>query len=91
MEQEGNSVESNLEKSKTASSDSKGNSVSSTPPIPKRKSEDNHAKVPQKLKKTQPNRSNKNVTSQIWNHFTMIEGRDPPRAACNYCGEDLCC
>ncbi|KAL0458820.1 UNVERIFIED_CONTAM: putative AC transposase [Sesamum latifolium] len=39
MEQEGNSVESNLEKSKTTSSDSK-------------------------------------------------EGCDPPRAACNYCGED---
>ncbi|KAL0355730.1 UNVERIFIED_CONTAM: Zinc finger BED domain-containing protein RICESLEEPER 3 [Sesamum radiatum] len=88
MEQEGNSVESNLEKSKMASFDSKGNSVSSTPPIPKRKSENDHAKVSQKLKKTQPNRSNKNVTSQIWNHFTMIEGSDPPRAACNYCGED---
>ncbi|KAL0315396.1 UNVERIFIED_CONTAM: hypothetical protein Sradi_5417800 [Sesamum radiatum] len=88
MEQEANNAESNLEKSKTASSDSKGNSVSSTAPIPKRKSEDNHSRVSQKLKKTQPNHSKNNFTSQIWNRFTMIEGRDPPRAACNYYGED---
>ncbi|XP_030486530.2 uncharacterized protein LOC115703164 isoform X1 [Cannabis sativa] len=28
--------------------------------------------------------------SDVWKHFTMIEGGDPvdPRAACNYCGKD---
>lgn len=30
------------------------------------------------------------LQSDVWDHFTMIEGGDPmdPRAACNYCGKD---
>ena len=27
--------------------------------------------------------------SEVWNFFTMIEGRNPPRAACNFCKKDL--
>ena len=27
--------------------------------------------------------------SKVWNFFTMIEGRNPPRASCNFCKTDL--
>ena len=27
--------------------------------------------------------------SKVWNFFTMIEGRNPPRASCYFCKTDL--